>query len=148
MSDDKSNQPIQKPFDQYQITITSDGDFINILIQNNNNFNIFESKINLDYLHQFSLLKEYLNINEMIEFINNSINKKEINIEENKNNLKLILISKKADYPNVELILNKNIIYETLMKKIESIEEENKELKKRIDLLENEKKNKRNKKDE
>ena len=51
MSDDKSNQLIQKIFNEYQIRITSDRGFNNILIQNNNTFNIYESKINLDYLH-------------------------------------------------------------------------------------------------
>ena len=47
----------------------------------------------------------------MIEFINNSIDKKN-KFKGNENNLKLILISKKVDYPNVELILNKTNIFE------------------------------------
>ena len=51
MSDDESNQPIQKIFNQYQIKITSNMDYINIFIQNNNTSNIYESKFNFEYLH-------------------------------------------------------------------------------------------------
>ena len=36
MSDDESNQPIQKIFNQYQIKITSNMNYINIIIHNNN----------------------------------------------------------------------------------------------------------------
>ena len=92
-----------------------------------------------------------------------------IKIEENENNLKLILISKIVVYPNVELNLNKKNIIEKLIKEIEGIKDENKILKNnyeviknkierfeevnkklnmRIDLIEKEKKDKINKKDE
>ena len=54
MSDDESNQPIQKIFNQYQIKLTSNMDYINILIQNTNNSNIYESKFNLEYLHNLN----------------------------------------------------------------------------------------------
>ena len=169
MSDDESNQPNQKIFNQYQIKLTSNMDYINILIQNNNTSNIYESKFNLEYLHQFKLLMANLTIDEMIEFINNSIDEKEIKIEENENNLKLILISTIKIYPNVELILNKKNIIEKLIKEIEEIksenkilknnyeliknkivliEEENKKLNLKIDLIEKEKKDKINKNDE
>ena len=69
MSDDESNQQIQKIFNQYQIKLTSNMDYINILIQNSNTSNIYESKFNLEYLHQFKLLMPNLTLNEMIEFI-------------------------------------------------------------------------------
>ena len=92
MSDDELNQTIQKIFNQYQIKLTSNMDYINILIQNNNTFNIYESKFNLEYLHQFKLLIGNFTIKEMIECINGLIDVKEIKIEENENNLKLILI--------------------------------------------------------
>ena len=108
MSDDESNQPIQKIFNQYQIKLISNMGYINILIQNRNTSNIYESKFNLEYLLQFKLLIPNCTINEMIDFINVLIEKKEIKIEENENNLKFILISKILAFPNVELILNKN----------------------------------------
>ena len=69
MCDDESNQSIQKIFNQYQIKLTSNMDYINIIIQNNNTSNIYESKFNLEYLHQFKLLMPNLTINEMIEII-------------------------------------------------------------------------------
>ena len=137
MSDDESNQQIQKIFNQYQIKLTSNMDYINILIQNNNTFNIYESKFNLEYLHQFKLLMPNLTINEMIEFINNSINEKGIKIEENENNYKFILISKITAYPNVELILNKKNIIEKLIKEIEGIKNENKILKNNFEVVKN-----------
>ena len=137
MSDDESNQPIQKIFNQYQIKITSNMDYINILIQNNNNFNIYESKFNLEYLHQFKLLMPNLTIDEMIEFINNLIDGNDIKIEENENNLKFILISKIVAYHNVELNLNKKNIIETLIKEIEGIKNENKIMKNNYELIKN-----------
>ena len=45
----------------------------------------------------------------MIKFINGLINQKNIKIEKNENNLKLILISKLPNQTNIELILNKKI---------------------------------------
>ena len=126
MSDDESNQQIQKIFNQYQIKLTSNMDYINILIQNNNTFNIYESKFNLEYLHQFKLLIGNFTIKEMIECINGLIDGNDIKIEENENNLKLILISKIIAYPNVELILNKINIIEKLIKEIEGVKNENK----------------------
>ena len=69
MSNDESNQSIKKIFNQYQIKLMSNKDYINILIHNNNTFNIYESKFNLEYLHLFKLLMGNLTINEMINFI-------------------------------------------------------------------------------
>ena len=166
MSDDESNQSIKKIFNQYQIKLTSNMDYINIIIQNNNTSNIYESKFNLEYLHQFKLLIPNFTINEMIDFINGLIDGNDIKIEENENNLKFILISKITAYPNVKLNLNKkNIIeklineiegiknenkilknnYEIIKNKIELIEEENKKLNMRIELIEKEKNDKLNK---
>ncbi len=134
MSDDESNQI--KIFNQYQIKLTSNMDYINILIQNKNNtFNNYESKFNLEYLHQFRLLMGNLTIEQMIEFINNLIDGNDINIEESGNNLKLILISK--NYPNVELKINKNNIIEKLINEIEEIRNENKILKNNYEEIKN-----------
>ena len=136
MSDDESLQTTQKTFNQYQIKLTSNMDYVTFLIQNkNNNFNIYESKFNLEYLHQFKLLMPNLTINEMIEFINNSIDGKNIKIEENENNLKFILMSN--NYSNVELNLNKKNIIETLIKEIEGIKNENKILKNNYEVIKN-----------
>ena len=84
MSDDESNQAIQKIFNQYQIKLTSNMDYINILIQKSNTFNIYESKFNLEYLHQFKLLMPNLTINEMIDFINILIDGNDITIKKMK----------------------------------------------------------------
>ena len=123
MSDDESNQPNQKIFNQYQIKITSNMDYINIFIQNNNTSNIYESKFNLEKLHQYRLLMGNLTINEIIE--------------ENENNLKLILISH-YNYPNVDLILQKENILEKLINEIEGIKNENKMLKNNYEIIKNE----------
>ena len=135
MSDDESNQ-LNKKINQYQINITSNMDYINIFIQNNNTFNIYESKFNFGYLHEFKLLMPNLTINEMTNFIKDLIDKKDIKIEENENNLKLILISHYA-YPNVELYLNKKNIIEKLIKEIEGIKNENKILKNNYEVIKN-----------
>ncbi len=117
MSDNESNQTPPKIFNQYEIKLTSNMDYIDISIKNTNTYNIYESKFNKEYLQQYNLLKLYSNINEMIEFINDLINEKKIQIEENENNVKLRLLGtiKKQD---VELTLNKKNIIETLIKEI------------------------------
>ncbi len=55
---------------------------------------------------------------------------KDIKIEENEKDLKLILIPKITSYPNVELILKKENIIEKLIKEIKDIKNENEILKK------------------
>ena len=112
MSDDESNnnQSIEKIFNEYKIKLSSNMDYINIQIQNKNNYNIYESKFNLEYLHQFRLLIPNFTIEQMIKFIIELIEEKDIKIEENKKDLKLTLISKITSYPNVELILKKKNI--------------------------------------
>ena len=152
MSDDESNQTPPKIFNQYEIKLTSNMDYIKISIKNTNTYNIYESKFNLEYLQQYKLLMPNSNINEMIEFINGRIDENNIGIEENEKNLKLILISTITNYPNVELNLNKKNIIETLIKEIEGIKNENKilkdnyeEIKNKIGLIEEENKKLNNK---
>ena len=137
MSDNESNQTTPKIFEQYEIKLISNMDYINISIKNINTFNTYESKFNLEYLHQFKLLLANFTIDDMIEFINDLIDEKEIQIEENQDNLKLILISTIKKYPNVELNLNKKNIIETLIKEIEGIKNENKILKNNYELIKN-----------
>jgi len=126
------NQSIEKIFNEYRIKLSSNIDFINISIQKNNSY--YESKYNLKYLHQFKLLIPNITVNEMIDFIIILIERKEIKIEENKDNLKLILISSFV-YPNVELILNKKNIIEKLSNEIEEIKNDNILLKNNYELI-------------
>ena len=151
MSNDQ--QLIQKTFNEYQIKLTSNMDYVNILIQNNNTSNIYESKFNLKDLHQYKLLIPNSKINDMIEFISDLIEDQKIKIEEKENNLKFSLISTIKKYPNVDLILNKKNTLERLINEIEQIKNDNKKLKEenkqlddkykklniRIDIIEREK---------
>ena len=148
---------IKKIFNKYQIQLSIILDSINIQIQKQNLFNIYESKFNIEYLQQQKLLMGNLTIEEMINFIGSLIDLKNIKIEENNINMKLILISTLPNYPNVELILNKkellsNEIIEKIINEIKYLKEENSDLKKnnielnkRIKLIEEEKINKDNK---
>ena len=100
-----------KNFKNYSISLISSINSITISIINNNTYKIYESIFNIGYLHRFRLLVLKNNIIEMIKYIYSFLEKKKIKIEENKINLKLILLSPSINYPNVELILNKkNII--------------------------------------
>ena len=134
MSNDQ--QSIQKTFNEYQIILTSNMDYVNILIQNNNTSNIYESKFNIKDFHQHKLLAGNSTIDEMIEFISDLIDEQKIKIEEKENNLKFNLISTIKKYPNVDLILNKKNILERLINEIEEIKNENKRLKNKIELIE------------
>ena len=151
-----NNQSIQKIFNEYQIKLSIILDSINIQIQKQNSFDIYENNFNIEYLQQERLLMGNLTINQMIDFITSLIDLKNIKIEENKINMKLILISSFPIYPNVELILNKkellsNEIIEKIINEIKYLKEENSELKKnnielnqKIKLIEEEKLNKIN----
>ena len=141
MSDNElSSKFIENNFNQYYIKLSYHLDIINIQIKDN--CNIYESNFNLEILHQYKLLISSLTIDEMIEFINGLINQKNIKIEKNKNNLKLILISLLPNHPNVELIINKkniisNELIEKLINEIKEIKNENNKLKNRIEKIEN-----------
>jgi len=129
------NQSIHYIFDQYQIQLNYYLDSINIQIQNNSN--IYESKFNLEYLN--TLLVSNYSMDEMVNCVNEIINKKNIKIKENRNNLRLNLISKNK---NVELIIDKknilsNEIIEKIVNEIKEIKNENIKLRNRIELIEN-----------
>ena len=143
-----NSQIIHKIFDQYKIKISYHLDIINIQIENNDN--IYESFYTLEYLQNYQLLNSNYTIVKMIKFIIELINQKNIIIEKNENNLKLVLISTLSKYPNVKLIINhKNIIsnelIEQLINEIKAIKNENNKLNNRIKLIEdkNDKLNKR-----
>ena len=139
---------IQKQFEKYIITIIHNMDVINISIEQNNSYKIYESNYTLNYLHTFESLSSKFTINEIIKFICLLIDQNNIKIKENKNNLQFILISNNL----VELTLKKkNItskeIIGKLIKEIECLKEENKKLKesfenlnKRIEIIEKENK--------
>ena len=141
MSDNESNNKIiENTFNQYKIKLSYHIDIVKIQIKDN--YSLYESKFNLENLHQYRLLVSNFTIDEMIEFINGLINQKNIKIEKNENNLKLILISTLPNYPNVELIINKkniisNELIEKLVSEIKEIKNENNKLKNRIELIEN-----------
>ena len=141
MSDNElSSKFIENNYNQYHIKLSYHLDIVNIQIKDN--YNIYESNFNLEILHQNKLLISSLTIDEMIEFINGLINQKNIKIEKNENNLKLILISLLPNHPNVELIINKkniisNELIEKLINEIKEIKNENNKLKNRIEKIEN-----------
>ena len=153
-----NNHIFEKIYKEYIIKLTSQIDKLNISIQQNNSFDIYESYFNLEYLHSFQLFNSKNIIQQIIKFIFDLIEENNIKIEISDKNLKLILIS--TNYTNVELILkkknyNSNEVIEKLINEYNIIKNENKYLKeyndklsKRIELIENELKIKDNKKNE
>ena len=98
---------IQKQYQQYLIELSSDLDFINILIEKENT--IYENNFSLEYLHNHKLLMSSLTKQKIIEFIIELIDMKKIEIKEENRNLKLILISTLPNISNVVLNLPKKI---------------------------------------
>ncbi len=96
-----NNQSIQKIFNEYQIQLSIILDSINSQIQKQDSINIYESNFNIEYLRKNKLLIGNLTIQEMIDFINSLIANRNIIIEKNNENLKLIIISIFPIYPNV-----------------------------------------------
>ena len=122
-------------FNEYNIKLNSNKESIIIEIQDS--INIYESNFNMEYLRKNKLLMGNLTIKEMIEFIQTLITFKNIQIEKNDINMKIIFISNFPIYPNVELILNKkellsNEIIEKIINEIKYLKEENRDLKKII----------------
>ena len=127
-----NKKKLEKIFNQYKINLIPETDSITILVQNSNY--IYESNFNLEFLHKYKLLISSLSIQELIDFISGLIDQKNIKIEDNIINLKLILISTLYNHPNVELFLSqKNLSQEVniieLTKEIEYLKEENKSIK-------------------
>ena len=98
------NTSIQKQYQQYLIKLSSDSNFINIIIEKDNT--IYESNFNLQSLHQHQLLKS-LTTQKIIKFIIELIDMNKIEIKEENMNLKLILISTLTNHSNIELNLQK-----------------------------------------
>ena len=142
-----NQQIINKKYNEYNIKLITQIDLINISIQSNNSFNIYQSYFHLKYLNSFKLFISK-DIKQIYELICDLIDKNNIEIEFNDKNLKLKL--KSIKYPIIELILkkknyNSNEVIEKLINEFENIKNENKYLKenneklnKRIELIEKE----------
>ena len=135
------NNKVEKNYKQYKILLIPEKETINISIQNNSSNAIFESDFNIEYLHK--ILMSSFTIKEIIDFISTSINKKNIEIKENKMNLKLIFISSLFSNQSIELIIKKKIkiteeFIEMLFNQMQFILTKNEQLEKRIELLEKE----------
>ena len=144
-----NQQIINKKYKEYNIKLITQIDLINISIQSNNSFNIYQSYFHLKYLNSFKLFISK-DIKQIYELICDLIDKNNIEIEFNDKNLKLKL--KSIKYPIIGLILkkknyNSNEVIEKLINEFENIKNENKYLKenneklnKRIELIEKENK--------
>ena len=86
------NESIEKIFTQYIIKLTLKVNLINISIQKINSYIIYESNFNQEFFYYYKLLFSNLSLKEIMEFICELIEQKKIQIEENKNNLKLTLL--------------------------------------------------------
>ena len=99
---------IVKIFNEWKISFIYNKDSINIVIQQNNSNNIYESSFKLENFQSLKLFISKNSIKEILDLIISLISHNEIQIEEKKNILKLILKSTIENIPNEELILNKN----------------------------------------
>ena len=121
-------------FNDFEIQITSQVNSILISINKLNSYSIYKSNFKIEFLQSFKLLSSFDTINNIVQFIFSLIDEKNINIQEDQNNLILILISKLEKCSNVELnltkvdIISKEII-ELLINTKEQLKEENKLLK-------------------
>ena len=73
---------INKKYNDYNIKLINQIDLINITIQSNNSFNIYQSNFNLQYLNSFKLFISK-NIQQIFEIICDLIDKNNIEIEFN-----------------------------------------------------------------
>ena len=106
LSNNVTNQAtISKKFEEWNISLNQDSNSISISINQNDSYNIYESYFPLEFLIQFNLFKSSDNIKNIFEYISNSIDKNNLKIKVNQDNLKLILFSTLINYSNVELNL-------------------------------------------
>ena len=121
-------QVIKKNFNNYEIELKPGRNSLNISIRNKNNSIIYESDFNEDFLN-----KEFPNNtnntpNNICDYISELIDQNQIQITENKNNLKIFLIDKGSF---IELSLD--ISFKNLLEKIRECNE-------KIELMNKEKK--------
>ena len=133
-----------KIFNQYKIQLITKFNLITINIQNDL-YNEYTSNFNYEYFSKYKLLKGNETIQQIKQFIIDLIEQNNIKIEDNKNSLKLILISLFPNYPNVKLIIKKKNeiskdIIGKLFEEINKLNKENKELNEKIKLIKEENK--------
>ena len=98
---------IKRYFNDFEIQIISQVNSILISINKLNSYSIYKSNFKIEFLQSFKLLSSFDTINNIVQFIFSLIDEKNINIQEDQNNLILILISKLEKCSNVELNLTK-----------------------------------------
>ena len=141
MQNENEKYKIEKNWDFYKISfIEKNENKLIISISKKNSYHIFESDSTLQQLKEYKLLSSSNSIREIIELITGLIDEKKININEKKNNIKLILLSPLRTQSNVELILNmkkKNYdeLFDILIDKTNNLEEQNKNLILQIEKL-------------
>ena len=121
---------------QYKIKLIPEIDSFKIQIEETNKYDLYQSTLDLKKLKE---LKELYGINkseqDLIDLILTSIKSKEIEIINNQNDLKLILLNE----PKIELPLNKKELSEIELKeKLLRYAKENNELKNENDELKKE----------
>ena len=116
---------VEKKINKWRINLNSKNNIsIIITIKNNDNYSLdyYESLFNLHYFHSFDLFKSKISIKEIIEFISDLFDKKQIQIEnENKEKLYLII----ENNPNILLTINKKVSKIITNKEINILEDFN-----------------------
>ena len=135
-----SEQIIQKKSNNYQIKLTSN--FNSIIISVVNSYNIYESKFNLEYLQTFTLFTSKYTIKEIMQKMNELIDKEKIKIKEKEYNLIIIFDDNVILHLKEKKNLSKEMIKQIIQEEIKNIEglfkEEISKLNNKIKLIEEE----------
>jgi hypothetical protein len=146
----------EKKFNDWEIKITSlDIESMTINIKQINSYNIYRADFKLKELQNFKLINSKNSIKEIIDFISELIENKNIKIEENEKILKLILTlenindvfilnkKEKLSEDMIEVLINQIEFLkkqnEKFEEKIQLLDKKNKELEEKIVIIENEK---------
>ena len=146
----------EKKFNDWEIKITSlDIESMTINIKQINSYNIYRADFMLKELQNFKLINSKNSIKEIIDFISELIENKNIKIEENEKILKLILTlenindvfilnkKEKLSEDMIEVLINQIEFLkkqnEKFEEKIQLLDKKNKELEEKIVIIENEK---------
>ena len=85
------NQSIEQTFNEFKIYLSPQIDIINIQIQKNNSVDTYEANYSLNYLQKYNLFKSCNTIQVAIKLISDFIQGENIQIQENKTNLKFFI---------------------------------------------------------
>ncbi len=119
----------EKKYNEFVIKIDINYDIMTISIKKNNS--IYESDLNYHYFKKNQLFLAYNTISEIAQFIYKCIDENRIIIEDNKLNLKLIIISNISNITNLEIFLqskNSNLTIDQLIYEIETLKKENRNI--------------------